>query len=1024
VQEAIEHLGRGFLSHRSNGKLRERLRSGALPTQEFYREILRLVYRLLFLFVAEDRDALHPRDIPVEARETYRDFYSTHRLRQLAEEIRGTAHADLFASLRMVMLLLGSLGAPELGLPVLGSYLWSDETLPDLMRSDLSNADLLEAVRALGFTRRGKDLWRVDYRNLGSEELGSVYESLLELHPEVDAEAGHFSLSMAAGHERKTTGSYYTPHALVQSLLETALDPVLEEAAKGPNPEAAILALTVCDPATGSGHFLIAAAHRIARRLASVRTGDEEPAPEAMHKALRDVIGRCLYGVDVNPMAVELCKVSLWMEALEPGKPLSFLDAHIQCGNSLLGTTPDLMAKGIPEEAFGAIEGDDKKVCTALRKRNRAEREGLGPLFAEHDTELQLHLEQAVHAMDEIPDERLEDIQRKEILFRQIEAAEEYREAKLVADAWCAAFTIRKYLREPGVERTAVGVTQHHLYDIVAGTVSAVDQPIISEIQQLAESYRFFHWHLAFPEVFARGGFDVVLGNPPWDTLSPDAKEFFSTYEPRIRHEDKEGQTRIIERLLKDHSIAAGWEENRRSIFASVHFMKSSGRYRLFAEGNLGKGDFNVFRMFVETALAMTREGGYTAQLVPEGLYNGANSTAIRLELFSRSTLSSLLGFENKREVWFEGIDTRMKFCLYVACRGGHTTNFRAAFNITSSQRLLEVQGGRSLQIPVDIVRQFSPEALAIMEFNDQREIDIAAKMYAKWPKFGDANAGPPMRTYMCELHMGNDRDLFGSDPSGFPLYEGRMVDQFDHRAKGYRSGRGRSAVWEELPFGGSGKSIQPQWRISLSEVPEKVHDRLNRYRIGFCDVTSPTNERSLIAALLPPSVVSGHKVPTFVFDGGWDWAYMLWLAVANSCVIDFIARKKVALSMSYTVLDTIPFPRLAPDHPLARRLVPLALRLTCCGTEMLAYWNARAAEGWCDPVTEGVLPPGVEDEEQRLVLKAEIDDIVARDVYGLNVAEMEYILDSFSTWRKREEDRFGEFRSRRLILEKMDAGD
>jgi hypothetical protein len=279
VQEAIEHLGRGFLSHRSNGKLRERLRSGALSTQEFYREILRLVYRLLFLFVAEDRDALQPRDVPVAARETYRDFYSTHRLRLLAEELRGTAHADLFVSLRMVMLLLGTLGAPELGLPVLGSYLWSDETLPDLMGSDLSNADLLEAVRALGFTRRGNDLWRVDYRNLGSEELGSVYESLLELHPEVDAEAGHFSLSVAAGHERKTTGSYYTPHALVQSLLETALDPVLEEAAKGPNPEAAILSLTVCDPATGSGHFLIAAAHRIARRLASVRTGDEEPAP-------------------------------------------------------------------------------------------------------------------------------------------------------------------------------------------------------------------------------------------------------------------------------------------------------------------------------------------------------------------------------------------------------------------------------------------------------------------------------------------------------------------------------------------------------------------------------------------------------------------------------------------------------------------------------------------------------------------------------------------------------------------------
>src|SRR5690606_12377314 len=136
----------------------------------------------------------------------------------------------------------------------------------------------------------------------------------------------------------------------------------------------AILNLKVCDPACGSGHFLVAAARRIARRLASVRSGDEEPSPQDVTQALRDVVGRCLYGVDVNPMAVELCKVALWMEALEPGKPLSFLDAHIQCGNSLLGATPALLEKGIPDEAFTAIEGDDKKACSEAKKRNKKER--------------------------------------------------------------------------------------------------------------------------------------------------------------------------------------------------------------------------------------------------------------------------------------------------------------------------------------------------------------------------------------------------------------------------------------------------------------------------------------------------------------------------------------------------------------------------------------------------------------------------------------------------------------------------
>jgi hypothetical protein len=265
---------------------------------------------------------------------------------------------------------------------------------------------------------------------------------------------------------------------------------------------------------------------------------------------------------------------------------------------------------------------------------------------------------------------------------------------------------------------------------------------------------------------------------------------------------------------------------------------------------------------------------------------------------------------------------------------------------------------------------------------------------------------------------MGSDREVFGDDPNGVPLYEGRMVDQFDHRAKGYHSGRGRSAVWPELEFGKPGKSIQPQWRVPLDDVPARVLKRMNRYRIGFCDVTSPTNERTLIAALLPPGAVSGHKVPTVVFTDGWDWAFMVWLAIANSFTMDFLARKKVSLSMSYTVLDSLPFPRLQKDNPLTRTIVLKVLQLTCCGLEMIAYWNARAKEGWVDPVPAEGPPPGIEDEAERLKLRAEIDTIVARDVFGLTATEMDHVLTAFPGWREREEKRYGEFRIRRLIFE------
>ena len=321
----------------------------------------------------------------LKARQRYRDFYSIGRLRDLTLHRAGTPHPDLWQVFQLITRFLGSdSGCPELALPALGSFLWSPEATPDLNDCLISNRHFLEAVHALAFIRDGNVRRAIDYKNLGSEELGSVYESLLELHPIVNADAGTFELKTAAGHERKTSGSYYTHDSLVQSLLDSALEPVIAETIKGKEGAAAaeaLLKLKICDLAVGSGHFLIAAAHRLARRVAAARTGEEEPSPEATRSALREVIGRCLYGVDINPMAAELCRVSLWLEALEPGKPLSFLDHHIRVGNSLLGATPELIAQGIPDDAFKPIEGDDKNACSVLKKRNKAERAGIGWTF-------------------------------------------------------------------------------------------------------------------------------------------------------------------------------------------------------------------------------------------------------------------------------------------------------------------------------------------------------------------------------------------------------------------------------------------------------------------------------------------------------------------------------------------------------------------------------------------------------------------------------------------------------------------
>jgi hypothetical protein len=560
VEKALQILGEGFTSHPKNVALRDRLRTGGITLADFHGQLLRVVYRLIFLFVAEDRtldgqSLLHPRDTSEQARiarERYATHYSSARLRELAGKIKGSRHGDLWRQFQLPVGALSGGDIPavvrqQLALPTLGSFLWSPKSTIALNDAELTNYDFLEALRYLAFTRQGKMLRPVDYKNLGAEELGGVYESLLALTPQISADGARFSFAELAGNERKVSGSYYTQDSLVQCLLESGLDPIVEEAIKGKvgtEAEKAILALKVCDPAVGSGHFLVGAAHRLARRLARVRAsaeGEGEPSPLLYQHALRDVIGRCLYGVDVNPMAAELCRVSLWLEALEPGNPLSFLDHHIRVGNSLLGATSELIAGGLPDEAFDASEGDDKKACTVLKKRNRAECRVVGPLFVEEDAELQLRLQAAAAALQELPDDRPEEIRAKELAFRRHEETEEYKHKKLVADTWCAAFVIKKHFAETGRQVNAVGITQRILNDLANGRPLPSDLDV--EVNRLANQYQFFHWHLAFPEVFTNGGFDCVIGNPPWirqellkpiKQLLPKFRSFSSTADSSV----------------------------------------------------------------------------------------------------------------------------------------------------------------------------------------------------------------------------------------------------------------------------------------------------------------------------------------------------------------------------------------------------------------------------------------------------------------------------------------------------------
>jgi type I restriction-modification system DNA methylase subunit len=1029
VESALKVLGSGFLE--ANPDLAARLKSGDIKLTEWFNELLRLVYRLIFLMVAEDRNLLHPEEAKADARKLYAEGYSLAALRsQCFRRAAWDKHHDRYEGIKIVFRALAN-GQASLALPALGG-IFADDRLPHLETARLRNRPFMEALYRLSWLSDTAGMVPVNWRAMETEELGSVYESLLELQPQLgdDGKTLVFASETAEqrGNQRKTSASYYTPDSLVQALLDTALDPVLDRTeAKAADPARALLKLSVIDPACGSGHFLLAAARRIATRLARIRA-EGTPSLADFRHALRDVARCCLYGVDRNPMAVELTKVALWIETVDPGLPLGFFDAQIRCGDSLLGVFDlSMLQAGIPDAAYKQLAGDDRDTARYYLQANRAAKSGQGGFdFSTGQATMPAIKPLAFDFSNfrDLPEDTTEQIGTKTVRFAELRKGQAFVRAQEAADLYVAAFLLPKTGGAPSGTTSRTVPTTEELWTALGKREIPANMMGAREAACRAHA---FHWPLEFPDVMAKGGFDIVLGNPPWDTMSPDYKEFFSVYDPNVRHLSPAEQKTAYEQLLSNPLISARWEQHCTDLYAAVHFIKSSGRYRLFAPGNLGKGDFNVYRMFVETALAATRPNGVAAQFVPEGLYNGANATAIRKELFDNFRLEKLVGFQNINEIWFKGVYYRTKFCLYVAWKGGRTERFAAAFQISSMERLQNFTSGRSLSIPVSVVVEFSPDAMAVMEFAAQSEIDVCAKMYGFYPKFGAEVEGLPYRHYTREVDMGTDRGLFSAGDQGLPLFEGRMIDTYDYRAKGYVSGRGRSAVWDDLPFGSPGKRIQPQWRILPENIPAKLAGRIYRYRIGFCDVASTTNQRGLSAALIPPLTICGDKVPTIILSAN-DRDHLLWLGVANSLAMDYLVRKKVSLKMSYTIMDSLPFPRDFRNTPAAAEIARRVCALCAIGPAMEGFRKTA--------VETGILPSAtdvIEDPNRRAVLAAEIDVLVAREVYGLTRDEILYILDpanilgedcgieTFKALRNREQREYGEFRTQRLIEEAWD---
>ncbi|MBT2534611.1 DNA methyltransferase [Arthrobacter sp. ISL-69] len=1067
VEKALGFLGSGFLRHPDNRWLVGALHSGDLSHRDFHKALLRTAYRLLFLFVVEDRGALLDPAVASEARHRYETYFSTQRLRKMARTRDGGPHPDLWRTQKLVLGALGGDGLTAVGLPALGGLFDPDPRAARLdgqphsdllLGAELANQDFLKAIRGLGWVagKTGR-LQPVDYCHLGAEELGSVYESLLELVPRVDTETRSFELAHLAGNERKTTGSYYTPPSLVSALLDTALDPLLDQAVNGASApddaEGRLLALTVCDPASGSGGFLVAAARRIARRLAEVRAAENEPTPAEVQSALHDVVERCIYGVDMNDLAAELAKVSLWLEAMQPGKPLGFLDARIKIGNSLLGTTPALLAGGVPDGAFTVLEGDDKKFAAEAKKRNKAENTRKADrLFGSLGQDAfsfggtQSAVTQLINQRRELvkPVDSAEEARSRAKAYDAFDHSAAMEQKRLHADSWCAAFV---WPLKAGEAEPPTSSLVRQLGD--SGTAAGYG-PTVAKVRELADVYRFFHWHLEFPEVFGDpdsgedvgaegwpGGFSCMLGNPPWERVKLQEQEFFAARNEDIaKAPNAAARTRLIKRLVdEDPILHEEFLAAKRNAEGQSASLRTSGRYPLN-----GRGDVNTYAVFAELFRSLTGPHGRSGVIVPTGIATDATTQFFFKDLVETSTIAALYDFENRAPL-FEDVDSRFKFCLLtMAGRLAKEETASFAFFLHDPADIATTE----FALSPDEIKLINPNTGTLPIFRTRRDAEITLGIYRRVPVLinenDPINGNPWGVSFMRMFDMANDSNLFhtreqlesddwtlkgnvfvrglNTKPAKMlPLYEAKMIHQFDHRWATYRSTEVRD--FSEAEKIDATTLAVPKYWLEASEVNDKLQGKWDRkWLMGWRDIARATDVRTVISAVFPISAAPDGNL-LMLPSGGAPVAQLLSSAL-SSFVVDFVARQKVGgTHVKYFTMRQLPIlpEGLADPTPWDASMTTsdwLSLRST-----ELQFTAVDVDDFALDLGIEG--PPFVWKAERREVLRTEIDAAYFI-LFGRSRDDVDYIMDTFPIVRRKDEATHGEYRTKRLILEAYDA--
>lgn len=1040
VQTTMETIGNAVLTSKGEGNdaLRRAFADGTMDAARLNKELIHFIYRLLFLFIIEERGLVYQIPDSVDApnykqqcqwQDIYKKYYAASRLRRLSElsYLKQRQYSDLWQGLMDTFHLFEpDTFGEKLGIKPLGGVLFGTETLHWLKQCQVSNRDLLAAFAALNeFTDERQQRVKINYSSLDVEEFGSVYEGILEMRPFVQpgVAASDWQFGFVGGLDRQSTSSYYTRPDLVQNLIKTTLEPVIKEkmanCATTEEKIKALLNMKVCDAASGSGHIVLAMARTIAWYVCTLRTGEDNPASLDYRQALREVISRCVYAVDYNPDAVELCKVVLWIEGYCAGKPLSFLDHHIRCGNSVLGVSDlQMLIDGVPDKALTA---EDKDTLKALKKLNqeavRAVNGDTGneptfgfenPFGVEEMSIAQIGLADKIRFINHLPEDTLEQEVVKQLRWQELMASARVDCLRRACDTYAYAFyhnvkADELYKDKGGTDKELdleaevpyTKTVMRALQEIEAMEHLEKGEPLPTyyrqlsadfktEVKRMAEELRFFHWCVEFPEVFAANkGFDVMCGNPPWDKIKVEDKKWFESHgRADIVNAGTASQRKkaIADLPVSDPILYKEYTKALADAEALSRFVRLAGRFDLTATG-----DIDLYPMFAELCLSFSKEA--CGLVLPTGIAVNDSNKAFFSKLIDENRLVSLYDFENREKLF--DIDSTNHFCLLTIGKEQDTPRtVKGGFFLTRLDHLLDSRRIYTLQ--TSNFARLNPNTKTCPVFRTSRDAKLTAKIYRNSTILYNEITGenPWNVKFSRMLHMSNDSYLFrtyaqltaqGATLNGntfttvdgetyVPLYEGKMIWHYNHHfgswpTEGERPNSINMPSEDELANPDS--CIMPWYWVPLAAVKERfvkydkdgnvVWEWQKKWSLCFRAISKPTNERTFVCSPIPNATGVGNSATLLYAERGTMPVASL-CAMLSSIVFDYTIRQKVG-GKNISTFFVKQFPVLTPDQ------IPSAMQWQIVKrVAELCYFN-HDMDGWASELWEEM------SEEQRAEL-------------------------------------------------------